>query len=872
MGKRSAKINWSDEMADAARLVGKAVLKFLGWVLSIFMTLALVGVITGTIVGGAFLLYAKNYLDTGVEDFDALLSEESRTTTVSYVDKNGQIVEIPSERLSAEQNRVWVKYSEMNDYIRDAFVAIEDKRFYSHQGVDWIRTARVTLDFLTGSGSAGGSTITQQLIKNVTGDDDVTIQRKAQEIFKALNLEKKYDKSEILEMYLNVISLSHGCYGVGAAAYKYFGKEVADLTLIESAAIAGITQSPYYYDPIYFPEHNAEKRNIVLQYMYDQGMITQEEFISAYQKELVLNISTDENAQVSTNIHSWYTDAARQEAVRLLQEEFGYTATFAEKVLLTGGFNIVTAQDPEIQSIVEEFYEGTDGWQMRDNSPIQPESSCVIIDPYTGNVVALVGGRGQKTINLGLNYATQTKRPPGSSLKPVSVYGPALEKGLITYGSVLDDAPINFGTEKIDPETGKKTYSNSHGYPKNSPDRYRGLSTINEAIRVSINTIAWRTLSLLGLENSYEFLTEKVGISTLVNNQVGAGGAVFTDVAFAPLALGQLSYGVTVKELTAAYQIFVNGGIYNEERLVLQILDSEGEVVIDNEKKSTIVISAETASIMTKMMQEVVKSGTAKALTIDKYVNCAGKTGTTENDQDRWFVGYNPYYVCGIWFGYSMPRPLKGFSSGSPMPVLAWDKIMTKVLQKYIDESKTEGGAPLKTFEMAPGIVTATYCKDSGKLMTDACRADPRGSRAEIGYFKAGTEPTEACDVHVLVNYDSKTKAIAVPGCPEENITQVGLLNIYRQMPFNIKITDAEYTMQALPFGYSYGGLGNGNPYYFNMLPPGFYSGYGSSKTSFYNHVCTLHRDNPVETEPPPVTPPETDPETPEQGEAGPPT
>ena len=857
MGRKSGNINWSDELAVSVRLVGKAILRFFGWVLSIIMTLCLIGVITGVIVGGAFLLYAKDNIDTSVDDFADLIKDKDLTTRVGYLDADGKYVDLPSESLSAGEKRSWVKYSDFNEYIADAFVVIEDKRFEQHKGVDWLSTIKVTIQYFTGQGMRGASTITQQVIKNVTENDDVTIQRKAQEILKALNLEKKYDKTEILEMYLNRIYLSQGCYGVGAAAYTYFGKEVKDLTLIESAALACITQYPYYYDPIINPQHNAEKRNLVLKYMYDQGKITQEEFLSAYEKELVLKVSGDDDEDTSASVHSWYTDAAQQEAVRLLRDKFGYSARIAEKALLTGGYTIVTALDPDIQAIVEDYYENAE-WEKHDNSPIQPNSSCVIIDHSNGNVVALVGSRGRKTINLGLNYATQTRRPSGSSIKPISVYGPGIEANAVTWGTVLDDVPINFGTETIDPDTGEKVYSNKHGYPKNAPDRYLGLTTVHEGVRNSINTISWRSLERLGLDNSFDFLTNKLHLTTLIESQTMSNGLTFTDKAYAPLAMGEFTWGVVVKEMVAAYQIFANEGIFNDERIVLKILDNDGNVIVDNEKKSEVVISAQTATITTKLLQDVVATGTAYKITLKKNVDCAGKTGTSESNNDKWFIGYTPYYVCGVWFGYSMPRSLNKFNSVSSAPVLAWDAIMTKVMQKYVDAAKN-GGEPLKKFVDAPGLVQVEYCIDSGKLPTDACRNDLRkitepkkGNRIEKGWFKAGTEPTEYCDCHVMVEYDKVKKAVAMNGCPSENTIKVGMLNHLRVLPFNIQIADAQYTWQQVPDDYSYEGLTSSQPFYIKLLPAGFYTGY-TKNGGYYNHACLTH----IKTEPdPPVTEP----------------
>lgn len=857
MGRKSGNINWSDELAVSVRLVGKAILRFFGWVLGIIMTLCLIGVITGVIVGGAFLLYAKDNIDTSVDDFADLIKDKDLTTRVGYLDADGKYVDLPSESLSAGEKRIWVKYSDFNEYIADAFVVIEDKRFEQHKGVDWLSTIKVTIQYFTGQGMRGASTITQQVIKNVTENDDVTIQRKAQEILKALNLEKKYDKTEILEMYLNSVYLSQGCYGVGAAAYTYFGKEVKDLTLIESAALACITQYPYYYDPIINPQHNAEKRNLVLKYMYDQGKITQDEFLSAYEKELVLKVSEDDDEDTSASVHSWYTDAAQQEAVRLLRDKFGYSARIAEKALLTGGYTIVTALDPDIQAIVEDYYENAE-WEKHDNSPIQPNSSCVIIDHSNGNVVALVGSRGRKTINLGLNYATQTRRPSGSSIKPISVYGPGIEANAVTWGTVLDDVPINFGTETIDPDTGEKVYSNKHGYPKNAPDRYLGLTTVHEGVRNSINTISWRSLERLGLDNSFDFLTNKLHLTTLIESQTMSNGLTFTDKAYAPLAMGEFTWGVVVKEMVAAYQIFANEGIFNDERIVLKILDNDGNVIVDNEKKSEVVISAQTATITTKLLQDVVATGTAYKITLKKNVDCAGKTGTSESNNDKWFIGYTPYYVCGVWFGYSMPRSLNKFNSVSSAPVLAWDAIMTKVMQKYVDAAKN-GGEPLKKFVDAPGLVQVEYCIDSGKLPTDACRNDLRkiteptkGNRIEKGWFKAGTEPTEYCDCHVMVEYDKVKKAVAMNGCPSENTIKVGMLNHLRVLPFNIQIADAQYTWQQVPDDYSYEGLTSSQPFYIKLLPAGFYTGY-TKNGGYYNHACLTH----IKTEPdPPVTEP----------------
>ena len=352
------------------------------------------------------------------------------------------------------------------------------------------------------------------------------------------------------------------------------------------------------------------------------------------------------------------------------------------------------------------------------------------------------------------------------------------------------------------------------------------------------------------MQNSFEYLTEKLGFSTLVSSMTTSSGYILTDIAYAPLAMGEFTYGVTVKEMTSSYQIFANGGIYNEERIVLQILDSEGNVVIDNEKQSQIVMSAQNACVMTKLLRNVVDTGTASnknAITLKNTVNCAGKTGTTENNRDRWFVGYTPYYVCGVWFGYSMPRSLDKYNSDVTVPMQVWNAVMTEITQKYVNEAAS-GGTPLKTFEVAPGVlINVTYCKDSGKLMTEACKADYRylksssNNRAEMGWFVSGTEPTEYCDVHMLVDFDIENEHIAVEGCYEYGkVSQVGMLNVLRQFPYNIQVYDAAYTCQSLPDDYSYEDFDTSQyAYYFNLLPEGFFP--GTTRGYYDNRICLVH-------------------------------
>ncbi len=838
--KLSSDVDWSAELLHCMGLAGKFVLKLITWTLNVILTLLLVGGITGIIVGGAFGIYLLTEVDPSVDAIDFLKVEAAMTSRLYYREdpnaEDSEIIELESQRLSGEENRIWAAYDEFPENLINAVVAIEDKRFWTHPGVDFITTVRCTLEYFIGDGTAGASSITQQLIKNITGDDDVTIQRKAQEIMRALSLERTMTKNQILELYLNTVYFGHRSDGVSAAAFTYFGKEVKDLTLVECAAIVGITQNPSKWDPYTHPENNRERRQVVLTAMRDQGLISEEEYLDAWHADIKLaEDDEEEETDSGDGVYSWYTECVIDQAVELLMEQFGYTKEIARTKLYTGGLQIVTAQDITLQEILEDYYENEANFEKVDDSVIQPESSFVLIHPNTGEVLAIVGGRGEKTANRILNYATVTKRPSGSSIKPLTVYAPAIEAGIINYGSVIDDTPVNFTTR-------------ASGYPKNSSNTYRGLTTVHYAVSRSVNTIAYKTLMMLGIERSFEFAKEKCHLENLIESQE-VNGKTVTDMDYAPLALGQQSFGLTTLEMTAAYSMFANNGIYNHPRFITEIYDSDWNLLIDNKQKSEIAISESTASLMTIMMEEVVNSGTGTKVTLRDKIDVAGKTGTTQSECDRWFIGYTPYYLAGAWFGYSMPQSLDAFN-GNPA-LFAWDGVMTRV-HEHIFEQAEESGEELKSFKRASSLKKISYCADSGKVATDACRADPRGGRVESGYFTSKNAPKGKCDVHVMVNYDRKTKAIAHAGCPAENVTKIGLLNIQRFNPRRIKVTDAQYTywdIEAL--GLKPGGSEN-EPFYINAVPSKLYTAVTGSGKQF-NHICSehLYKAPGEETEPP---------------------
>ncbi len=856
--KDENRVHWGREILYALELVARVILRIFSWVLNIVMTVALIGMITGTIVGGVFALWIKNYVDPTI-DTSLLTTSQDLTTQLYYMDYSenplGVPVEIEDQRLHSIENRLWVAYTDLPQDLVDAFIAVEDHRFWRHKGVDWYATVGATFKWLLGIDSRGGSTITQQLVKNITQDDDVTIQRKVQEIFRALNLEKQKSKEEIIELYLNTISFGQGTYGIRAAAQRYFNKDVSELNLTECASLAAIPKSPTYYNPYRNPENNKTRRNTeVLAEMLEHSLITQAEYNVAANRELVLDMTYDEVTGTTTN--SWFTDAVIEDVIADLQKELDISYIAASTMLYTQGLSIYTTMDPFVQETLEDVFEDDSNFP-RVSSAVKPECSMVITDPKTGNILGLVGGRGDKTLSRGFNIATMAKRSPGSSIKPLTVYAPALDAGLITYGTIVDDTPFMFN-EKTD-SAGNVKYT---AYPANLPAVYKGLTTINSAVERSVNTIAMKVLDMLGTQNSYDF-SQRIGLYSITDRYERADGSILSDIDYAPLALGALTVGVSPREMTQAYSFLANDGIYTEARTYLKVLDKNKEVILDNTPKTEIVVSEQTASIMTKMLQNVVSNGTAKAVTLQKYVDVAGKTGTATDDYDRWFCGYTPYYVGACWFGYTELRTIGNISTVSPATKI-WDIVMTRLHQPLIEESQRTG-EPLDTFDTASGVVTATYCVDSGKLVTDACRHDLRGSRIETGYFTMETAPTTACDVHVLVDYDKVTGAVACEDCPPENLTKVALVQVEdRDFPIQVTVSDAQYVYRTWE---PEDGVTDSTslPYFAALIGEERYCGTSGVTTRAVNSFCIEHyvdRTDETETEteeittsPAPVTP-----------------
>ena len=598
------------------------------------------------------------------------------------------------ETFFSQQESVYVPISTLSEHVKEAFVAIEDKRFYEHRGVDWYRTVAAGANYLLGfSDHFGASTITQQLIKNLTGNAEVTLKRKMQEIFWALDLERTLDKSEILELYLNVINFGDQCNGIGEAAEYYFSKSASDLTLAESATLAAIINQPSYYNPVRNPQNNLQRRNLILSQMLEQGMIDAETF------GIAKNVGIELNTQRKSveGIHSWYADMVIEDVIADLCDQYGMSRSAASGLVYAGGLRIDTAIDESIQREVENYYRTVKTPVNKKGESAQ--SALIVIDPHTGDVLGVAGAIGKKTGNRLQNFATQTKRPPGSAIKPITVYAPALEEGIIKWSSVFDDTPVDYG------ENGNKLW------PKNANNGYRGLTNIAYAMAESTNTVAVKILEKVGLKRAFLVAKEKYRLENLYNS------AEKTDCDRAALALGQLHYGVTLRELATAYTTFADEGVYHPWRSYYRVLDADGNVLLSNADGGEVIMSAGNASIMTKLLQGVVEEGTAKTITLKRTVECAGKTGTTGQDQDRWFVGYTPDLICGVWCGFAYPEPMEGKN----VCLGIWDDVMTRISAERIAKS---------SFEIPSSLIRVSYCKDSGKLPCEACGYDPRGNRA----------------------------------------------------------------------------------------------------------------------------------------------
>ena len=727
-------------------------------------TILLVFVLTAAIFAGIFSAYINSSMRGRVEVY--LDEFETKVSTELYYQEpsSGEWTMYHTLFLDSE-NRIWADLEQIPKDLQKAVVAIEDKRFYTHKGVDWHGTARAIFSTIFGGSVQGGSTITQQLVKNVTGDNQNTVKRKVMEIYRAQELEKRYEKDEILEAYLNEVYFGYSCYGVVTASLKYFNKDVSELSLAECASLIAITNNPSLYDPLQTDwglENNRTRQLLVLGAMLEQEKIDQAAYDAAKEENVVfsngytilggrVDVDTDkkddtdtdggdeqpeEETETATSSQSYFTDAVIEDVAAALVEKYGLTdstnpvtgkvtTAFDQGVNMVygKGYKIYTTQNPDYQKIAEEVctdtsnlpYTSTYTNSYGEKETEQLQVGMTIVDPYTGYVVAMVGGAGVKQYDRGWNWATSA-RQCGSAIKPISVYAPALDDGTINGASTIDDYPV--------------MVLNGSAYPKNANGRYKGLTPLHTAIARSTNTCAVRVVQEYGTSRSYDFMTNKLGFTTLTSQDAQQVGN---------MGLGGLDRGVTTEEMAAAFAAFANEGIYTAPRTFVRVEDADGNVILENEAKASVAMKDTTAALMNSLLQEVINGGTGYEGRISG-MHVAGKTGTTNNDQDRYFVGYTPYYSCAVWVGYVHNQRI--VASGNPAASM-WQKVMSRI----------HADLPDKDFFSCSGLTYVKVCADSGLLATDSCAEDCRGSRVYSALVAADNAPSAYCNMHTSPIY-----------------------------------------------------------------------------------------------------------------------
>ncbi|MEY8231325.1 transglycosylase domain-containing protein [Oscillospiraceae bacterium 50-16] len=761
----------------------RPVRRAIGIFFKVLGTLILVGLCTGTLLVCFAAVYINEVIvpiaDLSMDDFP--LGENS---VMYYQDKEtGQYREMTT--LFSTTSQIWVDYEDMPKNLINAAVAIEDKRFWEHPGVDWRRTALAVFSMFTGRDISGGSTITQQLIKNTTQYNETTVKRKITEIVRAIRFTENNSKEDTIERYLNIIPLGSGCEGVGSAALEYFGKPVSQLTLAECASLVGITNNPSKYGPYSFSrsqgvntdeiwdarQWNKYRQEVILGQMLKQEYITQAEYDAAVAQELVF--VRGENNETETDIYTWYEETVISDVRRALKERTGLSDKRISEIMASGGLRIYTCYDPKAQAIVDEIYTNRENlnYTAKDGSLMQ--SAIAVMDNATGDIVAIAGQFGEKTVNLGSNYANDGHRQPGSSFKPLAVYSPAIEFNLLNPCSVLDDYPYQLMGGKA--------------WPLNSgSSRYQGRLTMREALKQSLNTVAVRIMSdYVTPEESFHFIQDRYNIDLEEGRMIN--GELKTDITVS-LAMGGLTDGVNVRDMAEAYATFPNGGVYTTSRTftrVTQLVDGEERLLLDNTLEQEPVIKDTTAYTMNDMLQGVFTSGGTASGRGIKGQHAAGKTGTTSDNKDRWFVGYTPYYTAAVWTGYEQGQKM---SLSGVNPALAlWQKVMVPLHEGLEDRS----------YPAPEGTRTLTYCLDTGLIANTYCAMDPRGSRVASGQVLPESFPEDSiCTAHTeesllticvdcpILDSEGKHTGLygqAGPYCPTESLRQICYPNYERE-------------------------------------------------------------------------------------------
>ena len=733
--------------------------RVLGAIMRFIASCLCVCIILGSVAAVAVSLYVVKETQ-GDSDLLDLTQLELAYTTIIYsqqINDQGQPEWVEYQRLqSPEENRIWKPLNEISPYIQHAFVAVEDENFYTHPGFSFKRTVlaainevfrKLTGSYLTGS-QLGASTIEQQLIKNITGEDESSgiegYARKVKEIFRAIALDNRFSKEEILEAYLNTIGLTGNTAGVEAGANQYFGKSAADVTIAEAASIAAITKNPSRFNPYTNPEEHLKRRDDIILFMQQQGYITQAEAEAAWATPLnLVEKTTDENAAVQTD-YSWFTDQVISEVIDDLVAENplgreNWDRAAANDYLYNGGLRIYSTVDTEVQTALENVWlegkywepmpiENYDDPNNPDDTPrtITTQAAGVVIN-YKGELCGVVGGLGQKTENRGFNRGTEMERQVGSTMKGVAAYPLGIDMDLINYSSVLMDDyfPISDG------KGGTRT-----DWPSNWSGRYsHSMTTVYEALKQSLNTVAVRVGDMVTPRTMFEFARDTLGITTLDEN---------SDVDLAPMVLGATTTGLSPYELAGAYMMYGDGGRMTSLHSYTSVRDYQGNEILEKDIVTTQAIGEDTAYIMNRLLHSVLfdAGGTARGIHPDANImDSIGKTGTTNDNKDVWFVGLTPKYVMATWYGYDENEPMddynnyyiyknKGSQKGHP-GASAFAEVMDTV----------QADDEIVTWDMPETVEKGAFCTISGDIPTDGC---PRGT----GYYKVGVQRGVCTGIH----------------------------------------------------------------------------------------------------------------------------
>lgn len=696
-----------------------------GFFKTIFVLILIIILLVLMVGGYAIYKLYEVTKDVKIDKNDLIIKYENSVIK----DMNGNEI----GKLNGEENRVIITLENMPKYLPEAFIAIEDERFFEHKGVDIRRTLKATYTFIKNEGSSpfGGSTITQQLVKNLTDEKEDTWQRKVREMTRAFYVEKELSKKEILEIYLNLIFLGDTVYGVEQGANYYFNKSAKDLSLAESAFLAGINHSPNTYKP-FAKENEEELKNIkvrtkvVLKKMYELGKINSSEYDKAV-KEVDKGLAFEEGAKPQV-VFSYHTDAAINQIIKKLQQLNGWSYEQARLYLSSGGFTIYTTENPDLQRKVQEEF-NDEKYRKTDvdiNGNMQNTmASMVLIDHKTGYVLAIANGFDEKVEAFGFNVATDGKKQTGSAMKTIAVLAPAIDKGIITAATIFDDNPTSFNNG---------TYN-----PKNF-GAYRGLITVRNTIAYSQNIPMVKTMTLLTPAESIKFL-KKAGVTSLDEKD-----------EVLPLALGGLTWGITPLEMAGAYAAIANDGVYIEPVFFTKVVDSRGNTILEANPRVARIMSEEAAYVVKEILTEPTKIGTATICKIEG-IDVAAKTGTTDKDYNRWTCGFTPYYTAAVWFGHNTDATLTGWSVNPANQM--WIGAMTRV---------HEGLEPKTFYETKPeGVLEVEVCKKSGFLATNTCR---NYRTAYVEYFVPGTEPVQTCPYHSSAKVCTESGLLAKETCP----------------------------------------------------------------------------------------------------------